>query len=226
MYDHEVPSPIPSQEDKPLPTGTRARSKERNRLKILESAIQLFRERGFEAATLRDIARSAGLSTGALFANFTDKTEIFLTVVGDENARVVQVMREAHDANLPLTDRLKRQMMRAYEVSQVNARLILSAFVMKWSQESLSNNEVGKMSDLVRYALRDTLKMAQDRGELPAGVTPDTAAEILEDLLFANLRRAFQGSDEQGSFDMDLLSQRVTEQVAVVVAGLKACPGK
>lgn len=225
MYDHDVPS-IPSQEDKPLPTGTRARSKERNRLKILESATSLFRERGYEAATLRDIARGAGLSTGALFANFTDKTEIFLTVIGDENAHVVQVMREAYDESLPLADRLRRQMMRAYEVSQINARLILSAFVMKWSQESLTSNEVGKMSDLVRYALRDTLKTAQARDELPVGVNPDSAAEILEDLLFANLRRAFQGSDEQGSFDMDLLAQRVTEQVAVVVAGLKACPAK
>ncbi|MEI9906211.1 MAG: hypothetical protein WDN06_21610 [Asticcacaulis sp.] len=45
---------------------------------------------------------------------------------------------------------------------------------------------------------------------------------ILEDLLFANLRRAFQGSDDQGTFDMAMLSRRVTAQVAVVVAGLKA----
>ena len=222
MYDHNKSARTPSHEDKPLPTGNRARSKERNRQKILDSAIQLFRERGFEAATLRDIAREAGLSTGALFANFSDKNEIFLTVVEEENARVIRVMREAHDEALPLTDRLRQQMMRAYETAQINARLILSAFVMKWSHDATSTNEVGKMSDLVRYALRDTLKAAQERKELPASVKLDDAAEILEDLLFANLRRAFQGSDEQGGFDMNMLSERVTMQVAVVVAGLKA----
>ncbi len=222
MYDQSKNDRIPSHEDKPLPTGNRARSKERNRLKILESATQLFRERGFEAATLRDIARAAGLSTGALFANFADKTEIFLTVIEEENARVIRVMREAHDPALPLPQRLHQQMMRGYETAQVNARLILSAFVMKWSHDPSSPNEIGKMSDMVRYALRDTLKSAVEHKELPAAIDVDSSAEILEDLLFANLRRAFQGSDDQGTFDMAMLSQRVTAQVAVVVAGLKA----
>ena len=222
MYDQTRTSSSPNPKEKPLPTGNRAKSKERNRQKILESATKLFRERGFEAATLRDIARGAGLSTGALFANFSDKNEIFLTVIEEENARVIHVMRDAHDPDLTLPERLRVQMMRAYETAQINARLILSAFVMKWSHDATSTNEVGKMSDLVRYALRDTLKAAQERKELPASVKLDDAAEILEDLLFANLRRAFQGSDEQGGFDMNMLSERVTMQVAVVVAGLKA----
>lgn len=223
MYDQSNKSnPIPSHEDKPLPTGNRAKSKERNRQKILESATQLFRERGFEAATLRDIARGAGLSTGALFANFSDKTEIFLVVIADENDRTVRAMREAYDESLPLQERLRHQMMRAYETAQINARLILSAFVMKWSQDQSTPNEVGKMSDLVRYALRDALAAAVTRKELPATVNLDAATEILEDLLFANMRRAFQASDDQGSFDMAVLNQRVTDQVAVVVAGLKA----
>ncbi len=222
MYDQSHPAQIPSHEDQPLPTGNRARSKERNRQKILESATQLFRERGFEAATLRDIARGAGLSTGALFANFNDKTEIFLTVIEEENGRAVRVMREAYDEALPLAERLRQQMMRAYETAQINARLILSAFVMKWSQDQASPNEVGKMSDLVRYVLRDSLKAAQERKELPATVNLDAATEILEDLLFANMRRAFQASDEQGTFDMAVLASRVTAQVDIVIAGLKA----
>lgn len=222
MYDESNISPMSRPDDKPLLAGARARSKERNRLKILESAINLFRERGFEAATLRDIARAAGLSTGALFANFADKNEIFLTVIESENARVIRVMREAHDENLPLTERLKTQLMRAYETAQVNARLILSAFVMKWSHDPAAPNEVGRMSDQVRFALRDTLKAAQARNELPGSTDLDAAAEILEDLCFANLRRAFQASDDQGSFNMPLLAERVSFQVATVVAGLKA----
>ena len=222
MYDESNPARIPSREDMPLPTGSRARSKERNRQKILDSATQLFRERGFEAATLRDIARGAGLSTGALFANFNDKTEIFLTVIEGENSRTVRAMREAYDERLPLPERLRHQIMRAYETAQVNARLILSAFVMKWSHDQAGTNEVGKMSDLVSFVLRDTLKAAQERKELPAAVNLEAATEVLEDLLFANMRRAFQASDDQGTFDMAALASRVTVQVDIVVAGLKA----
>ena len=222
MYDQTRTSSSPNPKEKPLPTGNRAKSKERNRQKILESATKLFRERGFEAATLRDIARGAGLSTGALFANFSDKNEIFLTVIEEENARVIHVMRDAHDPDLTLPERLRVQMMRAYETAQINARLILSAFVMKWSHDASSPNEIARMSDQVRFALCDTLKAARDRRELPESVQPEAASEILEDLCFANLRRAFQSSDDHGSFDMPMLSERVAFQINVVVAGLKA----
>jgi AcrR family transcriptional regulator len=226
MYDpnhlpETVATPV-NREDTPLPIGSRAKSKERNRLKILDSATQLFRERGFEAATLRDIARGAGLSTGALFANFADKNEIFLTVIESENTRVVSAMREAHDDKLDLVGRLHKQLLRGYEVAQHNARLILSAFVMKWSHSATEVNDLARMSDMIRVVLLDTLKTAQARKELPQSAQLDCAALILEDLCFANMRRAFQASDETGSFDLEAMAKSVTVQVNMIVLALKA----
>lgn len=220
MYS-DLPNSTPAEEKK-LPTGTRAKSKERNRQKILDSAMTLFRERGFEAATLRDIAKAAGLSTGALFANFADKNEIFITVVEAENARVIHVMRDSYDESLGLVDRLHKQLMGGYEAAQINARLILSAFVMKWSAGQTTLNEVARLSDLVRYALLDTLKAAQVRKELPETAPVDGAAEILEDLCFANMRRAFQSSNEQGMFNVQQLTESLSVQIKLLVAGLKA----
>lgn len=221
MYNPSDKSLMINREEKALPVGSRAQSKERNRQKILDSAMTLFRERGFEAATLRDIARGAGLSTGALFANFADKNEIFITVVEAENARVIRVMRESHDESLNLVDRLHKQLMRGYDAAQVNARLILSAFVMKWSAGQTSLNEVSRLSDLVRFALLDTLKGALERKEIPASARIDCAAEILEDLCFANLRRAFQASDDRSGFNVTQLSESLAVQIGLVVGGLK-----
>ena len=48
-------------------------AKARTRVKVLEAARTLFAERGYDAATIRDIAKGAGMSTGAVFANFQDK---------------------------------------------------------------------------------------------------------------------------------------------------------
>ncbi|MDV6331759.1 TetR/AcrR family transcriptional regulator [Asticcacaulis sp. 201] len=205
-----------------MATGNRAKSKERNRLKILESAATLFRERGFEAATLRDIARAAGLSTGALFANFADKNEIFMTVLEEENAKVIGAMRSAHDESLPLVVRLHRQLMRAYETSQHNARIVLSAFVMKWSHDQSTPNEVGKMSEQVRVVLLNTLTQARERKEIPAGADIDCASEVLEDLCFANLRRAYQASDDAGGYDLNKMAENLTAQIRIVIAGISA----
>lgn len=208
-------------EERALPTGTRAKSKERNRQKILESAMNLFRERGFEAATLRDIAKDAGLSTGALFANFNDKNEIFVTVVEAENARVIDVMRASYDESLDLVGRLHKQLMQGYEAAEANARLILSAFVMKWSAGQSTLNDIARLSDQVRDTLLHTLKTAQERKELPQGAKVEDAAEILEDLVFANMRRAFQNGATPG-FELQQLADRLSIQIGLLVAGLKA----
>lgn len=221
MYKPSELQALIIREERPLPLGSRAQSKERNRQKILESAMALFRERGYEAATLRDIARGAGLSTGALFANFTDKTEIFLTVIEEENARVIQTMIDAHDPALTLVDRLHKQLIRGVEVARANARLILSAFVMRWSQNDAGLSEVSRLADLVRVALLDTLKDAQSRKELPQDARIEYAAEMLEDVCFANLRRAFAGTERPETLDIADLSERLSVQIGFVVAGLK-----
>ena len=55
----------------------------RTRKKVLDAARTLFIQRGYEASTIREIAKAAGMSTGAVFANFEDKAELFMAVVKD-----------------------------------------------------------------------------------------------------------------------------------------------
>ncbi|MGA9659301.1 MAG: TetR/AcrR family transcriptional regulator [Asticcacaulis sp.] len=215
-------APEAAREENPVPTGSRARSKERNLKKILESAQALFRERGFEAATLRDIARGAGLSTGALFANFTDKHEIFLAVITAGNIQDVAAMRAADDDRLELVDRLHKQLMCGYELAQHNVRIILSAFVMKWSHQDAAGQEVARLSDSVGSVFAETLKKAQAQKQLPEKADIACGAQILEDLCFANMRRAFQLSDDSGSLDLEALSKNIRVQIELVVKALKA----
>jgi AcrR family transcriptional regulator len=53
-----------------------AEAKEATHGKILEAAADLFRSRGFDATTTRDIARAAGIATGTLFNYFQSKEAI------------------------------------------------------------------------------------------------------------------------------------------------------
>ena len=47
------------------------------RAKVLAAATDLFDRVGFEGLTIRDLARTAGLSTGAVFTCWTDKRALF-----------------------------------------------------------------------------------------------------------------------------------------------------
>ena len=51
---------------------------------ILRAAATVFAKQGFEKAQAPDIARVAGISTGAVYRYFTDKREIFLELIDDE----------------------------------------------------------------------------------------------------------------------------------------------
>jgi AcrR family transcriptional regulator len=49
---------------------------QQTRAAIVETALALFRERGFEAATMREIASRAGVSTGNAYYYFGSKEEL------------------------------------------------------------------------------------------------------------------------------------------------------
>jgi AcrR family transcriptional regulator len=55
---------------------------DQTRQRILDSAKGEFLENGFMGASLRTIARNAGVTTGALYGCFADKDELFEAVVG------------------------------------------------------------------------------------------------------------------------------------------------
>ena len=51
---------------------------EETRARILNAALASFRERGFEAATMREIAEKAGVATGAAYYYFPSKEAIVM----------------------------------------------------------------------------------------------------------------------------------------------------
>src|SRR5262245_24507811 len=56
-----------------------ARSK-KTKEKIVQAAIKLFEERGYERTTSNDIAAEAGVSVGSFYVYFVDKRQLLLTI--------------------------------------------------------------------------------------------------------------------------------------------------
>jgi AcrR family transcriptional regulator len=67
----------PARDSRRSPKGDK---RARTRAKLLEAARQLIREKGFEHTTLRDVARLAGMTSGAIYGNFKNRDELFIAL--------------------------------------------------------------------------------------------------------------------------------------------------
>jgi AcrR family transcriptional regulator len=66
--------------------------------KILDSALTLFRERGFDAATMREIASRAGVASGLAYYYFDSKDAIVLAFYQRAKDDLAASLEAAHDA--------------------------------------------------------------------------------------------------------------------------------
>jgi len=74
------------------------------RQRILDAATRVFAEKGFEYATISEIAKEAGMSTGLIYSYFKNKMDvllslilIFLQTINELNSQRVAVLRNPFD---------------------------------------------------------------------------------------------------------------------------------
>jgi AcrR family transcriptional regulator len=84
-----------------LNPGKREQTKLANRQAILDAARGVFREMGFEAATVRDIIRRTGLSVGAFYNYYRSKEEVVAALADDAARRFRPIL---HAEYLKATD--------------------------------------------------------------------------------------------------------------------------
>src|SRR3954449_1737200 len=97
--------------DTPPDRPRRVRDPKLHRRAILDAAARAFAERGYSKATLRDIARRAGVTHGLVLRHFGSKENLFLAAV--PGTRSIDGLSE--DSPEPLPARIAGQFVRRME---------------------------------------------------------------------------------------------------------------
>jgi len=85
----------------------REKKSEETRGRILDAAVGLFRERGFESATMREIASAAGVATGAAYYYFESKDAIVLAFYDRSQREMEPLVKAAMAERRDFEARLK-----------------------------------------------------------------------------------------------------------------------
>jgi AcrR family transcriptional regulator len=138
------------------------------RRQILDGARKVFMDLGFDAASMNEIARSAGVSKGTLYVYFADKNRLFEAIIENEaleQGKVVFNFDPARDVETTLR-----------EFGQAYMALLCRPGGGSWIRTVMAIAE--RMPDVGRRYYANVLEKIVDRlaDYLKAHVTPDDLA--------------------------------------------------
>ena len=153
------------------------------REKILNTATQLFIQKGSEKTSMQDIAQTAGISKGAIYHHFKSKNEIVLAVMSSRQELMEEEMKQWLKATENLTGREQLQTILKSNLESQTARAI-DGIVDEYEQDA------GFILTMIRDNLRigaplvsDIIKKGMADGSIQTQY-PDQAAEVF--LLLVN----------------------------------------
>ncbi|RZJ45223.1 MAG: TetR/AcrR family transcriptional regulator, partial [Brevundimonas sp.] len=157
----------------------RQAAKVRTRQKVLDAARSLFAERGYEPATIRDIAKGAGMSTGAVFANFQDKAELFEAVLAEDMARLAESLNAAVAAESTLRGRLLAALTAAYHAQLEHLPLVQAVVARSWFQPVAAEMRSRAALRPVTGVISEVIQTGVREGELRQDVDVRLLSELV-----------------------------------------------
>jgi AcrR family transcriptional regulator len=193
----------------------RQAAKVRTRQKVLDAARDLFAERGYEPATIRDIAKGAGMSTGAVFANFQDKAELFEAVLTEDMAGLAETMKTGAGEG-STRDRLVNALSAGYHGSIEQLPLFQAIVARSWFQpvaaETRQRAATRALTDVIAGILRDGI----GKGEIQQDADVALLTELTWDAYLSNYRHA-----AYDGWTVDQLAEHVGRKVDLLLAGVR-----
>jgi AcrR family transcriptional regulator len=212
---HISPSQVAVDAPTRAPT-RRALAKPQTRQKVLAAARRLFSEQGYEGATIRDIAAAAGMSTGAVFANFTDKSDLFREIMQDDMEALTAAMRDAATRGRNVEDAVLKIFMAGYTFYKTRLQLARAAFSVSWDRDGGPTLRGLQSSTAFQDLFTEQLTAAIERGELSQESEVKLRSQMLFDTYLSNFPQAiFEG------WSLDALQARARDQIRILLAGAR-----
>jgi AcrR family transcriptional regulator len=174
------------------PLGRRETSKRERRARIVEAARAIFRAKGFEAATTREIAARAEIAAGTLFLYARDKHELLLMIVNDDLERLTTHAFGRIASDAPLLDQLIAIFAPRYAYWAADPQLSSEALHLTISADG--GEGIGETArfharrNRIADELAALIAEKQRAGRVGADVDPPTAAWVIMSIYLAAVR--------------------------------------
>lgn len=147
--------------------------KEQTRQRIKEAALGLIAANGYEATTIEEIAKQAGVAKGTFFNYFSSKDELICDLQAVFAINEVAKLKDQAGPLVPRFQLLIFQLVREFELSKTLTRALFQA--MFGSQRQLESHN--QLLDSLKEVLLPLIRQGQDNGELRRDMPAEMIAQ-------------------------------------------------
>lgn len=165
-----------------------ARPREFDENDVLDKAMEVFWQKGYEATSIQDLLAAMGISRGSLYDSFGDKHTLFLAVLERyqqrSHARFLQTLSRPGSVKEAITHMFN------YVVAEAVADAKRRGCLLTNSTVELSPHDmaVADMMNLNCRWVQDVLYEALQRGQTQGEISPEANIEALAQFLFNSLQ--------------------------------------
>ena len=195
----------------------RKSQKEATRQRVLDAARELFEAKGFEAATVRDIARMAGVSVGSVFTTFASKGDILSQVMADRlDALYAELDRLAPHLRGSTPDRLRSIFAIHYAFETRRTRLFLAHIAAAYNWTLGPTSRPYGRNPRLRAVVRDCLIDGIARGD----VDPAADLDVVVDALMASYAWTYRLAAWEDA-DAEAMSAVMDRHIGLIAGGFR-----
>ena len=186
-----VPGPEPGRGrlNAESPSSRRLSSREVKHRKILRAAIEVFARKGYFAARMTDVAKSAEVADGTLYLYFEGKEHLLLSIFDDVLSRFIGRLREEVDHLDDPLDKIRvmvrlhletlgrdRALAHVLQIETRHSRRFMSVF---------TRGRLGEYLNLVRSIIEEGQELGTFRRDISPGLATNVVFGAVDELVMS-----------------------------------------
>lgn len=164
----------------------KAREKERRKQQIIVAAKRVFSNKGYNRATMEDIAQEAELSPGTLYLYFKNKEELFASL----SLRILQfclirIEEVTNNEELGLNEKVEALKEAMFDVYSFDPVALINTFHLQSSETlaNLSPTLINEFNELTRKSIKALSKTFEEGTK--AGIFIEQSPIVLADVFWS-----------------------------------------
>lgn len=184
---------------------------------MLDAARELFESKGFEAATVREIAKLADVSVGSVFTTFSSKGDILSQVMADRlDALYAELDRLAPHLRGSTPDRLRSIFAIHYAFETRRTRLFLAHIAAAYNWTLSPTSRPYGRNPRLRAVVRECLSDGIVRGD----VDPAADLDLVVDTLMASYAWTYRLAAWEDA-DAEAMSAVMDRHIGLIAGGFR-----